>query len=240
MLYSFQPLETGGVFSRSFFDAKSVSVFFAMTNPTFLNESCLQWSFGNKFDETTIRATLAAFCTLNDSAVLKELGVTDVVPAYNKLAVHFSGSESRHSGIKETVDHLLSNAEASSNQPGEMYTLTVDYSGEDLSRVARHCGLSVDELIARHTAPEYLVAMIGFQPHFPYLFGLDPLLETPRLETPRVLVPAGSVAIGGAQTGIYPAPSPGGWNLIGLTDPAALFTLQPGDRVRFVSQEVSA
>jgi KipI family sensor histidine kinase inhibitor len=75
--------------------------------------------------------------------------------------------------------------------------------------------------------------MIGFQPHFPYLIGLNKLLETPRLDSPRSRVPAGSVGIGGCQTGIYPQNSPGGWNLIGITDPDLLTQLQPADRLRF-------
>ena len=97
-------------------------------------------------------------------------------------------------------------------------------------------------MIARHSAPTYTVATIGFAPGFPYLSGLDPALALPRLATPRLRVPAGSVAIGGAQTGVYPRESPGGWRLIGRT-PLRLFdplrmppsTLAPGDRVRFVA-----
>jgi KipI family sensor histidine kinase inhibitor len=120
----------------------------------------------------------------------------------------------------------------------------VRYGGEhgpDLQRVADHAGLSTTDVIARHAVAEYTVAMLGFAPGFPYLLGLDAALATPRLATPRTRVPAGSVAIGGAQTGLYPQASPGGWNLIGRTDrvlfdpqrdPPAL--LAPGDRVRFV------
>ena len=107
------------------------------------------------------------------------------------------------------------------------------YDGEDLSRVADHTGLSVPEIIASHTRPEYTVAMIGFLPHFPYLIGLPDELATPRLESPRKRVPAGSVAIGGAQTGIYPRESPGGWNIVGTTNPADLKRLKPGDTVIF-------
>jgi len=96
-------------------------------------------------------------------------------------------------------------------------------------------------VIARHAAAEYRVAFIGFLPGFPYLMGLDPALHVPRRATPRTRVPAGSVAIGGAQTGIYPVASPGGWHVIGRTairlfDPAAAqpSLLRAGDRVRFV------
>lgn len=112
--------------------------------------------------------------------------------------------------------------------------------GPDLDVVAEHARLSRDDVIARHTAAEYTVAMLGFAPGFPYLLGLDPALHIPRRATPRTRVPAGSVAIGGAQTGIYPRELPGGWNLIGRT-PRVLFDprreppalLAPGNRVRF-------
>ncbi|HEX5960369.1 MAG TPA: 5-oxoprolinase subunit PxpB [Rhodanobacteraceae bacterium] len=116
----------------------------------------------------------------------------------------------------------------------------VCYDGPDLDAVAAYAGLSRAEVIARHTAAAYTVAMLGFAPGFPYLLGLDPALHMPRREYPRTRVPAGSVAIGGAQTGIYPRELPGGWNLVGRT-PLVLFDplreppclLAPGDRVRF-------
>jgi len=101
--------------------------------------------------------------------------------------------------------------------------------------------------VRRHTAPEYIVYFLGFQPGFAYMGGLDKSLATPRRAEPRMAVPAGSVGIGGEQTGIYPAASPGGWQLLGRTD-AALFMpqrnpptlLSPGDRIRFVASKVRA
>ena len=109
----------------------------------------------------------------------------------------------------------------------------------DIDDVARHAQLTVKEVIRRHSAPEYRVQCVGFTPGFPFLSGLPVELSTPRRASPRSKVPAGSVAIGGAQTGIYPLQSPGGWNIIGRT-PLALFDvrrdppvlLQAGDRVR--------
>lgn len=115
-------------------------------------------------------------------------------------------------------------------------------AGPDLAPLADELGLAADELVARHAAGDYRVAMLGFAPGFPYLLGLDPALAAPRLATPRTRVPAGSVGIGGAQTGIYPREGPGGWRLIGRTDlplfdparePPSL--LLPGDRLRFVA-----
>jgi KipI family sensor histidine kinase inhibitor len=117
--------------------------------------------------------------------------------------------------------------------------------GPDLVALAKHTGLSVDEVVKRHTQAEYVVFFLGFQPGFAYLGGLDPALAMPRRAEPRIEVPAGSVGIGGAQTGIYPAASPGGWQLLGRTelklfDPARNppTLMQPGDRVRFTALEV--
>ena len=114
--------------------------------------------------------------------------------------------------------------------------------GPDLDSAAAELGMTAEQLLQRHANGEYTVAMIGFAPGFPYLLGLDPALALPRLATPRTKVAAGSVGIGGAQTGIYPRESPGGWRLIGRT-PLVLFDpareppalLAPGDRVRFVA-----
>jgi KipI family sensor histidine kinase inhibitor len=115
-----------------------------------------------------------------------------------------------------------------------------DAFGPDLDAVAAHAGLDASDVIERHANAEYRVAMLGFMPGFAYLLGLDPALHAPRRASPRTRVPAGSVAIGGAQTGIYPRELPGGWQLIGRT-PLALFDasrtppalLRPGQRVRF-------
>lgn len=117
------------------------------------------------------------------------------------------------------------------------------YDGPDLERVAQHARRSVADVIERHCAPEYRVDLIGFAPGFPYLSGLDPALATPRLDQPRLRIEAGSVAIGGHHTGIYPLPGPGGWNVLGYTDvvlfnPATAYCLlSPGNRVRFVRRD---
>jgi KipI family sensor histidine kinase inhibitor len=129
-------------------------------------------------------------------------------------------------------------AEAGAAPAGRLHVLEVAYEGEDLAEVAALTGLSVEEVVARHCAPDYAVAFIGFQPGFAYLLGLDPLLEVPRRDEPRTRVPGGSVAIAGPYSGVYPRESPGGWRLLGRTG-AVLFDdrplLEPGDRVRFVA-----
>ena len=115
--------------------------------------------------------------------------------------------------------------------------------GPDLPRVAEHSGLNQKQVVELHASVDYLVWFIGFQPGFPYLGGLPEPLHTPRRAEPRVQVPAGSIGIGGEQTGIYPLSTPGGWQLIGRTaltlfDPARAepALLRAGDVVRFVPQ----
>lgn len=120
--------------------------------------------------------------------------------------------------------------------------IPVRYDGPDLGAVAARAGLSEAEVIARHSAAHYHVAFVGFQPGFAYLRGLPAELATPRRDVPRARVPKGSVAIGASYSGVYPAASPGGWNLIGTTD-SVLFDahaeppslLSAGDQVRFVA-----
>lgn len=127
---------------------------------------------------------------------------------------------------------------------GKLHQIAVEYGGDagpDLQVLAEQAGIDAATFVGLHAAVEYSVAFLGFQPGFPYLRGLPGPLHAPRRPSPRTRVPAGSVAIGGTYTGIYPGQGPGGWQLIGRTatvlfdlerDPPAL--LMPGDRVRFV------
>jgi KipI family sensor histidine kinase inhibitor len=175
--------------------------------------------------------------------------VRDVVPGMNNLTILFDPLACDGRQLAEKLQAAW-DADSISQKAGRKIDIPVAYGGDngpDLEQVARHTGLSPAEIVKRHTAAEYIVYFIGFQPGFPYLGGLDPKLATPRRSEPRLLVPAGSVGIGGSQTGIYPAASPGGWQLIGrselqLFDPGANppTLLQPGDRVRFVASEVAA
>ena len=166
-------------------------------------------------------------------------GVVELVPGYRTLLIvagagHAAALDELAAGLP---DLELPPAGAVAGDPVE---IPVTYDGEDPDEVAGLTGLDVEEVVRRHTAPEYTVAFLGFSPGFPYLVGLDPALEVPRRDTPRTSIPAGSVGLAGDQTGIYPTASPGGWRLIGRTeatrfdpgrDPPAL--LAPGDRLRF-------
>lgn len=176
----------------------------------------------------------------------------DLVPGYTSLALFVDGDafDAHVDPVAEAAAWLrarLSTIDDGLDPAGhgQCVEIAVRYGGEygpDLEDVAAATGLSACAVIERHCAVEYQVAMLGFAPGFPYLLGLNPALAMPRLHTPREKVAAGSVGIGGAQTGIYPREGPGGWRIIGRTaqtlfdpqrQPPAL--LAPGDRVRFVA-----
>lgn len=165
-------------------------------------------------------------------------GVVDAVPAARTLLVTFD-----EQGM--TQDRLAAHLRGLSTEPGPVargrtVEISVTYDGEDLHEVAELTGLGEAEVVRRHLGADYVVAFCGFAPGFAYLVGGDPALEVPRRPTPRTRVPAGSVALAGEFTGVYPRQGPGGWQLIGRTeatlwdleqDPPAL--LSPGTRVRF-------
>lgn len=174
----------------------------------------------------------------------------DCVPAYASLALHFDPDrfdagvdpfDVASRWVRATIEDMSSTRGGSGGRLVEIAVRYGDEDGPDLAAVAAHTRLSPAEVVRRHAAVEYRVAMLGFAPGFPYLLGLDPSLATPRLAQPRTRVAAGSVGIGGMQTGIYPREGPGGWQLLGRTD-TVLFDPQrdppslllPGDRLRFV------
>lgn len=175
----------------------------------------------------------------NDSAFP---GVTDIVPSYKSIAFHFDpfcdNIESAAEKIEDEINRLLKLYDRNSvKSAGNKITIPVVYDGQDLERISRIRNITVKRIIELHSSVEYRIAMIGFKPYFPYLLGLDPLLAVPRLESPRKLVPAGSVAIGGEQTGIYPEDSPGGWNIIGRCRVEILKEINPGDIIIFKEAE---
>lgn len=220
-----------------------------------LGDCALLIRFGDRIDAQLNALALAA-CAALQSAALP--GVRDIAPAYASVCVHYDpcawadAADGRlpHLRLGDRLRTLVDNV---ATQPcvgaGDMIDVPVCYGGEfgpDLHAVAEQAGMSVDEVVSRHTAANYHVAMLGFAPGFAYLLGLDPALHAPRRANPRIRVPAGSVAIGGAQTGIYPRELPGGWNLIGRT-PLTLFDASratpalfvPGQRVRLHAIEAS-
>lgn len=178
-------------------------------------------------------------------------GLLEQVPAFTTLTLYYDPWIASQGGELDPYDTVVQQVRAKLQElpPQQappvpvVVEVPVCYGGSfgpDLDRVARYLGLSVSEVVALHTQPAYQVYMMGFVPGFPYLGGLDARLATPRKDVPRPRVPAGSVGIAGAQTGVYPLDTPGGWQLIGRT-PLRLFDprreepslLQAGNQVRF-------
>nr|WP_272501350.1 5-oxoprolinase subunit PxpB [Silvania hatchlandensis] len=172
--------------------------------------------------------------------------VVEAIPGMNNITVVLRNPHSVALDAIERLQRWWEESEAL--EPDSRFIeIPVVYgtaAGPDLGEVARHAGLSEKQVVELHASIDYVVWFLGFQPGFPYLGGLPERLATPRRDEPRLQVPAGSVGIGGSQTGIYPLVTPGGWQLIGHT-PLPLFDpqrdepvlLRPGDTVRFIPQK---
>jgi KipI family sensor histidine kinase inhibitor len=154
------------------------------------------------------------------------------------LLIRFDGRILEHAAVEEWV--VRRSAYAGFQLTGRLVEIPTLYNGPDLVAVACHCGLSTRDVVDVHSSCEYVAWFLGFMPGFAYLGDVPEEIRAPRLATPRKGVPPGSVGVAGAQTGIYPVESPGGWNLIGSTN-VVLFDrsngkslIEPGDRVRFI------
>ena len=205
-----------------------------------LGDSAITIVLGTERSAELLNQVHAAAATL---AAERLAEVQDIVPAYLGIAVFY---DALHTSYSEMAPRLLSvcqraTASMAISDKIREHEIRVTYDGADLAQVSVSSGLTVDEVIARHSGRSYTVDLLGFVPGFAYLSELDPALQLPRRPQPRPRVPAGSVAIAGAQTAVYPLDTPGGWHIIGRTDrvmfdpmrePPAL--LRAGDIVRFV------
>jgi len=209
-------------------------------------DSGLYVRFGAASEAVTVDVMLAVMAALDAD---RPPGVLDILPGYATVLVTLDPGRADRAVVEDWIERTLGGAQRSHPPAGPAPARrTVDIPvlydpavAPDLEPLAHDKGLAIDELVALHTAGAYRCALLGFRPGFPFLAGLDPRLWAPRLATPRVRVPAGSVAIGGRQTGVYPVDSPGGWRIIGRTpvrlfDPgrADPFLVRAGDDVRFV------
>lgn len=217
-----------------------------------LGDGALLVRFGDRIDATINRRVHACAQALRTQA---PGWLLDLTPAYASLAVHvdvtrIAGDDSLTVAQCWLQTRLAQFDAATTVQNAPAVEIPVLYGGDtgpDLAAVAARAGIDEAQLVALHTGGDYTVAMLGFAPGFPYLLGLDPRLGTPRHATPRARVAAGSVGIGGAQTGIYPTAGPGGWQIIGRT-PLRVFDalrdrpelLVAGSRVRFVAIDATS
>jgi len=217
----------------------------------FATENAILLSFaepGLNSEEPTLSAEQLQMRIIDLASALRQSTVADLlidlIPAPGSLLLVLHDGHRARRVLKAAEKYWAS--DLSSRRETRQVEIPVYYGGDngpDLAVVAEHCGLTESAIIERHCAPTYTVSALGFMPGFAYLTGLDASLAIPRRNTPRNRIRAGSVAIGGTSTGIYPADSPGGWHIIGHTqltlfDPDAMppTYLQPGDTVCFIPQ----
>ena len=205
-------------------------------------ENALMLYFEQRIDPA-ISAQVQQACELIRAELSEHL--LDILPSYASILVVFDPFSTDLYRVRRQLQNCLQQLRSGNDSTGRQIELPVYYSeesGPDLALIASTKNISIAEVIRRHQAVSYRVYAIGFAPGFAYLGEVDPILQMPRLSSPRAKVPRGAVAIADRQTAVYPAPSPGGWNLIGLC-PTAMFTpgatpvmpVAVGDEVRFVA-----
>ena len=204
-----------------------------------LGDCAVSIVFGTERSDALLRRVHSAARSLEAAKIMH---VEDVVPAYLALTVFYDPRHASYEEISATLVAACERATHSSAKAAQSreHRIPVRYNGMDLDAVATSTGLSVEEVIARHSGRTYTVDLLGFVPGFAYLSELDAALQLPRRAQPRPRIAAGSVAIAAAQTAVYPLDTPGGWHIIGSTqtvmfDPTrdAPALLAPGDTVRF-------
>ena len=204
-------------------------------------DSSVLIEFGNEINPETNRRIAATVQLIRDQQIE---GIVDMIPTYCALLINYDPRVIRYDPLVARLEGLLKIEVKAGEQKKRVYEIPVCYGGKygpDLGVIAEHAGLSEEEVVRIHSSSDYLIYMLGFLPGFTYLGGLDERIHTPRLKTPRVRIEAGSVGIGGSQTGIYPLDSPGGWNLMGKTpvktydpDREVPILVQAGEYIRFV------
>lgn len=168
-------------------------------------------------------------------------GIVELVPTYCSLMVCYDPQVLSYFKLVQKLKAFVPQEPGSAKGKKRIWEIPCLYDGEDLASMEELCQLSRDEIIKLHCSRDYRIYMLGFLPGFVYLGGLDERIHAPRLNSPRTAIPAGSVAIGGGQTGIYPIASPGGWRLLGRT-PLKLYDperkepilCRAGEYIRFV------
>ncbi len=202
-------------------------------------DSAMTVEFSRNIDDAANQRVLALDRALSDAPIP---GVTETVPTYRSLLVHYDPCRIDFAALGEKLV-TLAQRPLSAGAKARRWRVPVTYGGEngiDLEEVAKTLNTTPDDIVARHVAGRYRVAMIGFTPGWSYLSGLHKFLHMPRRHNPRLLTPAGTVSVGGVQTGIQCLAGPSGWHLLGRTpvrtyqqhrDP--IFLLEPGDDVTF-------
>jgi len=203
-----------------------------------LGDTALLAELSTRLD-TAINTRAIALAT----ALKKRRDVRQAIAGYASVTVHFDPEQTTHGSLGAAIKRLAAKRPPMA-EPGRLHRIPVNYDGPDIADVGERLQLSREMIIEIHSRPIYRVFLVGFVPGWAYLGPLPDELVLPRREVPRTQVPAGSVAIAGRQSGVYPLPTPGGWHLIGRTsvklflpdsDPPCLF--RAGDRVKFFSAQ---
>jgi inhibitor of KinA len=203
-----------------------------------LGDAALLAELGTRLD-TALNTRAIALA----AALKKRRDVRQAIAGYASVTVHFDPDQITHDALATAIRRLASKRPPMA-EPGRLHRIPVVYDGPDMEAVSSVLALSPAKIVELHTKPIYRVFLVGFVPGWAYLGPLPEELELPRRQVPRTKVPAGSVAIAGRQTGIYPVATPGGWHLIGRTsvklflpdsDPPCLF--RAGDRVKFFAAQ---
>jgi KipI family sensor histidine kinase inhibitor len=203
-----------------------------------LGDTALLAELSTRLD-TSINTRAIALAT----ALKKRRDVRQAIAGYASVTVHFDPEQATHDSLGAAIKRLAAKRPPMA-EPGRLHRIPVNYDGPDIAEVGERLQLSRERIIEIHSRPIYRVFLVGFVPGWAYLGPLPDELVLPRREVPRTQVPAGSVAIAGRQSGVYPLPTPGGWHLIGRTsvklflpdsDPPCLF--RAGDRVKFFSAQ---
>jgi inhibitor of KinA len=197
--------------------------------------------FGEGIDPKVNAKVRAVSCAIEKQM---PVGVKEIIPTYRSLLFIYDPGITNPSKLCPAIEQIENCLETLEEEPARIVKIPVCYGGEfgpDMANVQKAHTLTPDQVIQRHSNPDYLIYMVGFTPGFPFLGGLDETLHTPRLATPRMRVPQGSVGIANNQTGMYPIASPGGWQIIGRTpvklfapDRTDPFLYKAGDKIKFV------
>jgi KipI family sensor histidine kinase inhibitor len=203
-----------------------------------LGDAALLAELSTRLD-TAINTRAIALAT----ALKKRRDVRQAIAGYASVTVQFDPELASHDSLSAAIKRLAAKRPPMA-EPGRLHRIPVNYDGPDIAEVGERLQLTREKIIELHSRPIYRVFLVGFVAGWAYLGPLPKELVLPRRAVPRTLVPAGSVAMAGRQTGIYPLPTPGGWHLIGRTsvklflpdsDPPCLF--RAGDRVKFFSAQ---
>lgn len=204
-------------------------------------DSSILLEFGKEISPQ-INARITALVRLMKEQEIE--GVVDLIPSFCALLINYDPRVISYGRMKKRLEKLLKLEFQTGVSAARIFEIPVCYGGEygpDLDNIAALAKMEPEEVIQIHASKDYLIYMLGFLPGFSYLGGLNERIHTPRLANPRIKIPAGSVGIGGSQTGIYPLDSPGGWQLLGLTpvktydpDREIPILFEAGDYIRFV------